>query len=137
MLKQAARLLIILSGCIVLFSAATASAQQASPVMACNGNMNVIRVSEIKPGMMPTFLKAVAAQTAWYKSKGSSDVIGVERVLEQNPSTKSYQISETSVITTHIETQKQPTQDDAYKAFVALFSSSSTIKTSYLTCLAK
>ena len=56
--------------------------------------------------MMDQFLKAVAAQQAWYKAAGTTDKIGVMRILVQDPATKAYTASETQAITTHI----MPTQ---------------------------
>jgi hypothetical protein len=102
---------------------------------ACEGNYNVVRVSEIKPGMMDKFLQAVAAQKAWYQSKGSPDTITVERVID----TKAGAYSTTQAITNHIQppSSKQPAHDAGYDAFVALFSDSSTIKSSFVTCMAK
>jgi hypothetical protein len=122
-----------------LFLSPTPSAAQQStarpPMPACDGNYNIVRVSEIKPGMMDKFLQAVAAQKAWYKSKGAPDTIDVERVID----TKTGSYSTTQAITTHISppSSKQPPHDAAYDAFVALFSDSSTIKSSFVTCMAK
>jgi hypothetical protein len=102
---------------------------------ACEGNINIVRVSEIKPGMMDKFIEAVAAQKAWYKSKGAPDTIGVERIIDMKTGT----YSTTQAITTHISppSAKQPAHDAGYDAFVALFSASSAITNSYLTCMAK
>jgi hypothetical protein len=88
--------------------------------------------------MLDTFLKAVAAQKAWYKNAGLPDQIGVERIMVQDPTTKAYTTSETEAITTHIIPtggNPRPGHDAAWDAFVKLFSDSSTIKTSYLTCV--
>src|ERR1039457_819759 len=86
------------------FCPTPAVAQQA-PAFAqfpCSGKVNVIRISDIKPGMMDQFLKAVAAQQAWYKAAGTPDEIGVMRILERDPTTKAYTVSKTQAITTHI-----------------------------------
>ena len=114
-----------------------AAAQAAAAALPCTGNINIVRISDIKPGMMDKFLQAVAAQKAWYKNAGTPDQIGVMRILDRDPNTKAYTLSETQAITTHIElaNSKQPTHDAGYDAFVALFSASSTIKTQYLTCM--
>jgi hypothetical protein len=117
---------------------ASASAQTAS---VCDGSYNVIRVSEIKPGMMPKFLDAVAAHQAWYKNAGGSDRILALRVIERNPDTKVQSISETQVVTSHIEpvtrAQSLPAHDDAYSAFVKMYQESSSIKSEFHTCMPK
>jgi len=61
------------------------------------------------------------------------------RVMVQNPDTKVYSVSETEAITNHTQPSraKAPAHDAGFDAFVALFSQSSTIKTAYLTCMAK
>jgi hypothetical protein len=114
-----------------------AVAQAAAASFPCTGNVNVVRISDIKPGMMDKFLQAVAAQKAWYKNAGAPDRIGVMRIMDRDPSTKAYTLSETQAITTHIEpaNSKAPAHDAGFDAFVALFSASSTIKTQYLTCV--
>ncbi len=95
--------------------------------------INIVRVSDIKPGMMDTFLKAVAAQKAWYKQAGTKDEISVMRIADM----KTGAYSETEAITTHTSMPNStPAKHDAgYDAFVALFTQSSTIKTQYLTCM--
>ena len=118
--------------------AAAQQAPAATPL--CTGNMNIVRVSEIKPGMMSKFMEAVAAQQKWYTSKGTPDKIDVMRVMEQAAGTKTWSFSETQAITTHLEPAirpggKGPAHDAGYDAFVALFRDSSTIKSEYVTCV--
>jgi hypothetical protein len=82
-----------------------AAAQQiptAPSSLPCTGNVNIVRLSDVKPGMMDKFLKATAAQQAWYKNAGLPDQVGVMRIMERNPDTKAYAVSETQAITTHI-----------------------------------
>jgi hypothetical protein len=118
---------------------AVAQQAPAAAPIPCDGKLNVVRLSDIKPGMMDQFLKAVAAQQAWYKAAGTTDKIGVLRILVQDPATKAYTASETQAITTHImPTQRAtgPRPDQAgWDAFVKMFSDSSTIKTQYMTCM--
>ena len=102
--------------------------------------MNIVRVSEIKAGMMAKFMEAVAAQQAWYTSKGTPDKIGAMRVMEQAAGMKTRAFSETQAVTTHIEPAirpggKGPAHDAGYDSFVALFRESSTIKSEYVTCV--
>lgn len=126
------------------FCPTPAAAQQAPAVAPaapspCTGSINVVRISDIKPGMMQKFLDAVAAQQAWYKQAGTPDQISVMRIMERNPDTRAYAFSETQAITTHIEPvtrTKGPAHDAGYDAFVAMYSASSTIKTQYTACIA-
>jgi hypothetical protein len=113
--------------------------KQTPAALPCHGDINVVRISEIKPGMMAKFLAAVAAQQAWYKQAGTTDRIEVMRIMDRGPNTKAYSLSETQAITTHsISTSaKNPAHDAGYDAFVAMFGESSTIKTTYMTCMAK
>jgi hypothetical protein len=113
----------------VVLSASAAVAQQAA-APACTGKMNIVRVSDIKPGMMSKFEEAVAAQTAWYKKAGTTDEIKLLHVMDM----KSHDWSQTEALTEHLSTGKSPAHDAGYDAFVALFTASSTIKTQYVTC---
>lgn len=140
---KVARLLLTLAVCTTPFAPAlcptTAVAQQPAmeTPLPCSTSVNIVRVSEIKPGMMSQFLEAVEAQKAWYKNAGLPDTIDVMRVMEQGPSTKAWKLSETTVITTHVMPTKseRPKHDAAWDAFVAKFGASSTIKNSYMTCM--
>jgi hypothetical protein len=117
---------------------AAAQAPAAQSPLPCTGNVNIVRLSDVKPGMMDKFLQAVAAQKAWYANAGLPDRIGVLRILEQDPATKAWSTSQTQAITTHIippGSNTRPQHDAAWDAFVALFSDSSTIKTQYFTCM--
>lgn len=123
------------------FAQAPAAAPQApasaNPGTLCKGTINIVRVSEIKPGMMQKFLEAVAAQQAWYKAAGTTDQIGVMRVMLRDDATKAWSMSETQAITTHTSnTRVTAAHDAAWDAFVKMFGDSSTIKTQYLTCVA-
>ena len=126
----------------LVLSSTPAAAQQPTTHVTCNGNYNHVRISEIKPGMMQKFLEAVAAHQAWYKNAGTPDQITVMRIIDRNPDTKATSYSETQAMTFHIEpadrTQGPPHDHDAgYDAFVALYKESSTIKSEYVTCMAK
>jgi hypothetical protein len=124
----------------LVLSSTPATAQLPPTRVACNGNYNHVRISEIKPGMMQKFLDAVAAHQAWYKNAGTPDQITVMRIIERNPDTKATSYSETQVMTFHIEPADRtqgPPHDAAYDAFVALYKESSTIKSEYVTCMAK
>ena len=118
-------------------SAQMPSAPAEAP-LPCSGKVNIIRVSTINPGMMDKFMKAVADQAAWYKNAGLPDEIAVMRVMEQDPATKAWKLSDTQAVTTHVMPSErgQIKHDAAWDAFVAEFSSSSKIEKSYMTCVA-
>ena len=111
----------------------TAASAQAPSRLPCDGTYNVVRISDVKPGMMDTFVKAVMAQKAWYKQAGTTDEISLMRIAD--PKTGAY--SETEAITTHTTaTDAQSAKQDAgYDAFVAMYKESSTIKAQYFTCM--
>jgi len=130
----------ILATPLALTQAASAQAAAAAPSPKCDGVYTILRISEIKPGMMPKFLEAVAAQQAYYRHKGLVDQIVLERVTASAKPGGAY--SDTLAITDHILGASLPAgnrteQDDEYKAFVALYSASSTVKTTYYTCQTK
>jgi hypothetical protein len=112
---------------------------QMGPAPDCKGTMSIVRVSDILPGKMDTFMKAAAAQQAWYKKAGTADEIYVMRVLKQDPSTKAWSYSDTEALTNHTQPtmRKTPPHDADFDAFVALFKESSTIKSEYVACSAK
>src|SRR5437868_1452427 len=140
-----ARLLLSLAVCTASFTPAlcpTPATAQTPPAAAeaplpCSGRVNIVRVSDIKPGMMDKFLQAVAAQAAWYKKAGLSDEIGVMRIMEQDPATKAWKLSETKTMTTHVmpANHEGPKHDAEWDAFVAMFAASSTIEKAYMTCM--
>lgn len=126
--------------CLPEFAHGTAFAQQAAAdnePLPCTTNVDVVRLSEIKPGKLPKFFEAVALQQAWYRKGGGNDTIEIKRVTQRDPDTKEFKISETQIVTSHIEPalRKDPAHDADYDAFVALFRESSTIKFEYRTCV--
>lgn len=138
------RLLLTVALCAGPFTSALSPAiaqmpsAQAEAPLPCSGKINIVRVSNINPGMMDKFLKAVADQIAWYKSAGLPDDIAVMRVMEQDPATKTWKLSDTKAVTTHLMPAMHDAtkHDAAWDAFVAEFGSSSKIEKSYMTCVA-
>ena len=133
---------VLFAPCIPQFAPAFAVAQQAASdnePLPCSTNVDVVRLSEIKPGKMPKFFEAVALQQAWYRKSGGNDTIQIKRVTQKDPATGLYKISETQVVTSHIEpaVRKQPVHDADYDEFVALFNESCTIKFEYRTCITR
>jgi hypothetical protein len=142
---RALRLLIALAlfvSLIPVLASASAVAQQATGDYAplpCTTYVDVVRLSELKPGMMAKFYEAVALQQAWYRKAGGPDIIEIRRVTQRDPATREYKISETQIVTSHIEPalRKEPAHDAGFDAFVALFNESCTIKLEYRTCITR
>lgn len=124
---------------LIVLSTPSAAQQTTNHLPSCDGSYNIVRISEIKPGMFQKFLDAVAAQQAWYKNIGTPDQISVMRIIDRNPDTKTASYSTTQAMTSHIEPANRtpPSHDAGYDAFVTLFKESSTIKTEYFTCIVK
>ena len=127
-----------LIACVLLTSAAPspAAALQRPAPPACAGVIDIVRVSTVKPGKMDTFLKAVEAQTAWYKQQGTTDEISVIRLVD----TKTGGYSDTEVMTSHTEPDGQEGKrapNAGYEAFVALFRASSDIQQQFIGCKQK
>lgn len=123
-------------------SQGAASAQpvpaNANAPLPCTGNIDVIRLSDVKQGMMLKFIEAAALQQAWYRKAGTLDHIEVKRVAERDPATRLFRISETQAVTSHIEPARRegdPPHDAGYDAFVAMYKESSTIKIEYRVCI--
>src|SRR5437868_1733309 len=133
------RLLLALAACLASLTI-TATAQQTSEHEAplpCTGNIEVVRLSDIKQGTMLQFFEAVALQQAWYKKMGTTDQIEIKRVVEWDTNSKAYLISETQAVTSHLEPAvrgKELPHDPDYEKFVALYKESSAIKSEYRTC---
>jgi hypothetical protein len=111
----------------------------AAPAMpACDGVINIFRISDITPGgSMGKFMAAVAAQQDWYKSHGLSDVIFAARLISRDPQTHAESFAENEVATYHyIKSANGSTPHDAaWDAFVKMFSDTSTIKETYVQCV--
>jgi hypothetical protein len=124
----------ILASLLVAAALCTPAAfAQSASMPACDGTRAIVRVSDIKPdSTMDKFLAAVAAQKAWYAAHFPTDKIFVSRVLERGAS----DYSTTQAITYHFYGGgPEPKHDADFDAFVKLFAESSTIKTTYLTCI--
>lgn len=105
---------------------------------ACDGLYNILRVSEITPGVsVDKFMAAVAAQQEWYKSHGFADVIFAGRVIVRDPTTHAESYSDNEMVTYHYIKPggAPPTHDAAWDAFVKMFSDTSTIKETYAQCV--
>ena len=115
------------------------NAPAASQTPACDGVVNIFRVSEITAGgSMEKFMAAVAAQQNWYKSHGLSDVIFAAQILTRDPQTHAGSYSQNEVATYHYMKPNSgagPAHDAAWDAFVKMFADTSTIKEAYTQCV--
>jgi hypothetical protein len=136
----------------VAFLLAVFLAIQASPSLpqtkrtdlpACDGDIAVVRVGEIKPGgSMNGFMAAVAAHKAWYRANGvTNNVIVASRVIVKDKTTGEQKYSETEVISYHIrppDSSRIPHRGDAaWKAYVKQYADNEEIKSEYMTCMPK
>jgi len=124
---------------IAALQGATAFAQSTMP--ACDGDITVVRVSQIKPGgCMQGFMAAVAAHKAWYRANGYTDnEILAARVLVRDQKTGGLKYSDTEVLTYHLRLPDMANLanrgDAAWNAYVKLYRDNSEIKSEYVTCM--
>lgn len=114
----------------------------AQSMPACNGDVDIVRVSTIKPGAMQGFMAAVAAHKAWYRSHGFNDnVIVAAPVIVRDEKTKAFNYSETEVVTQHIRPpgpeKTAAKRDAAWDAYVKQYRDTSDLKSEYTTCMPK
>lgn len=118
----------------------------AQTMPACDGDIAVVRVSQIKPtSNLAAFMKAQEAHIAWYRKNGFTDnQMYSSPVIVTDPTTKTSTYSETDIIAFHVRppsgangasvaSKDQP----AWDAFVKLYRDSSDIKSEYAVCLPK
>ena len=118
---------------------AGAATTHAAPAMpACDGVYNVVRLSEITPGgSMGKFMAAVAAHQDWYAKHGYPDVIFATRILDRDPKSGAFSYSDKQVLTYHYSKSAVPpaAHDAAWDAYVKMYRDTSTIKSTYVTCV--
>jgi hypothetical protein len=132
------RFMLLLFSFLVLQSAPALAQEHHLP--ACEGHVAIVRVSEIKPGMMKDFLAAVEAHKAWYRSNGvMNDDFLISRVIVRDQKTGEYGYSDSEVVTYHInppeDNPKLPRNDAAWKAYQKMYEDSSTVKSITLSCM--
>jgi hypothetical protein len=121
----------------------TAPALAQNKLPACNGDIAIVRVSEITPGgTMKGFLDAATAHEAWYRKNGVKDnEIVVSRVIEKDEKTGAMKYSEKEVLTYHInppDASRTPNRGDAdWNAYVKMYRDNSDLKSEYVTCMPK
>jgi hypothetical protein len=115
----------------------------ASPVLAqapttaprCDGEVQVIRVSKLKPGAtVADFDKAVAMHMAWYRSHGyTTNVQRVGRVMTPQG------LVPDQVVTVHVNAPGVPRdkRDAGWEAFVAAYRAVSDVTSDTLACFPK
>ena len=116
----------------VLLAAAPALAQKPSD---CNGTLEVIRFSALKPGKtIADFQKAVDMQMAWYRRHGTTNNSQIVA-----PVMTASGIDPSKVVTIHINAPgvSQDARDAGWDDFVAAFREVSTVETMHAVCLPK
>lgn len=100
----------------------------------CTGKRVTIRYSEIRPGQLETFKKAVAAHNAWYAAGKNATRTTLIRVVKRNGDKFAYDDGAAMTMTVY-DTKPQPTRDAAYAAFVKLYNDSSDVKEEHRGCM--
>lgn len=115
---------------------ASAAGAQSGPIggVQCAGKPVTVRYSEIKPGQLETFKKAVAAHNAWYAAGKNATRVTLIRVVKRSDGKVAYDDGAAMTMTVY-DTKPQPPHDDAYNAFVKLYNDSSSVKEEHRGCM--
>jgi hypothetical protein len=107
---------------------------------ACDGQVDIVRVSRLKPGAtLAQFEDAVAAHTAWYRShRIAQNSMVVARVLNRD-ATGAISPSPTDVMTIHLNNPRVPfaMMDAGWEAYVAKYRAVSDIVSETIVCASK
>lgn len=128
----------IVSMPVASYAVATSSAD---PHMVCEGQLERLRISKIKPGgSVAGFLEAVAENNAWYAShnlNGNTQVAA--RALKYDPATKNFSIAEDEIATINVDPKGRAgiAEDAAWKSFVKKYDDNSEIVTDKWLCVPK
>jgi hypothetical protein len=130
----------VLLAALAAFQLPWAFAQNAPA--ACDGDIAIVRIAAIKPGRMQSYMAAVAAHKAWYRSHGFKDnVIVASRVILRDDKTGAMKYTDTEVVTYHIRppgsAETQSKRDASWDAYVKQYRDTSDIKNEYVTCMPK
>jgi hypothetical protein len=137
------RQILFILASLAAVSVGSASAQT---MPACNGDIAIVRVSQIKPtSSLAAFMKAQEAHIAWYRKNGFTDnQIYSSPVIVTDPKTKTSKYSDTEIIAFHVRPPSGvngasvASKDQAsWDAYVKLYRDSSDIKSDYIVCLPK
>jgi hypothetical protein len=121
---------------------ASASFAQQPAIPACDGDLTIVRVSQIKPGgTVQGLLAAAAAHQKWYRDHGVMDnEIVVSRIIVRDSAARALKYSDTEVLTYHIRPPgpgRVKAPDASWNAFVRQYRENSDIKAEYFTCVPK
>jgi hypothetical protein len=128
---------------LIVLGVGTASAQT---MPSCNGDLAIIRVSQIKPASsLAAFMKAQEAHIAWYRKNGFTDnVIYSSPAIVTDPTTKTRKYSDSEIVAFHVRPPgasagaSVSSKDQAgWDAYTKLYRDSSNIKSEYVVCLPK
>lgn len=137
------RLTLVLTALLTLHVSPLLAQQPPSPALpVCNGDIAIVRASEIKTGgTMKAFMDAVAAHKAWYRTNGVSDnEIFASRVIVKDEKTGAMKYSDTEVLTYHIRppaAARTPHRGDdaSWNAYVKMYRDNSDLKSECITCM--
>ncbi len=132
---------VLLLSSLLLLPAFQLSAQAPPNAPACNGDLEHIRISEIKPGgTMQGFMNAVDAHRAWYRANGiTSDEIFAVPLRIRDEQTHEWKISDKQAMSFHINPpDKNPNEgNESWKAFVKQYQDNSKVISEYTICMPK
>jgi hypothetical protein len=125
-----------------LVAIANAGLAQQPTAPACDGDIVVVRVSQIKPGgTIGGLVAAAAAHEKWYRDRGVNDnEIVVSRILVRDTVTRTTKYSDAQVLTYHFRPPgpaRVRQGDDDWRAFVKQYDDNSEIRAEYVTCMPK
>lgn len=113
----------------------SANAQESATAPRCDGEVQIVRVSQLKPGVtVSDFEKVVVQHMAWYRSHGyTNNVQKVARIMTQQG------FAANKVATIHVNAPGVPRekQDAGWAAFVAAYRAVSDVTEQHQLCLPK
>lgn len=124
------------AGVMALGSALAVAQGQDAPAegLSCAGKVVTFRYSEIKPGKLDAFKKAVAAHGAWYAANKNGTKVNLVRMMKREGGKLAYDDSAAMTMVVY-DPRPQPSRDAAYTAFVKAYRDSSTVKEEHRGCL--
>lgn len=132
--------LLLLGLALLLGPAAHAGSPEEPAPFTCDGRIVMLRRSEIVPGgSIEGFLEATRQHVAWYRSHGvETNIQVVARVVERDAETGREIPSDSEIVTLHVnppDPEGLPVGDEAWQAFVGLYSKNARIVDATRICL--
>ncbi len=124
-----------------LAAVADTPATAADPHALCDGQIELVRFSKIKPtGSIAGFLDTVKDNNAWYRSHGiKSNMQVAARELKYDETNHVFSVADDEIVTIHINPPRPngASEDEAWKAFVKKYDDNSEITAAKMICVPK